>query len=68
MTFFYFSAFQIVFVRPASELGSLAQQYGFSLNDVVAITDRLVRVHRQMQRMHALINRNLLMGVTEVQN
>ena len=32
--------FQIMFVRPASELGSLAQQYGFSQNDVVALSDR----------------------------
>ena len=32
--------FQIRFVRPASELVSLAQQYGFNQNDVVALTDR----------------------------
>ena len=33
--------FQIIFVRPVSELGSLAQQYGFNQNEVVALTDRL---------------------------
>ena len=31
---------QIVFVRPASELGSLAQQWSFDQIEVVTLTDR----------------------------
>ena len=34
--------FQIVFLRPASELRSLAQQHRFSENDVIALRDRYV--------------------------
>ena len=31
---------QIVFVRPASQLASLTQQYGFDQNEVVALTNK----------------------------